>query len=53
MGWFDLPENTIGELATILDTDVDAVEGFVGLPLGYCVRVLTYVITRVAIALSY
>jgi len=53
MGWFDLSENTTGELTTILGADVEAVEGLVGLPLGYRVRVLTSVITGVAIALSY
>ncbi|KAL7540275.1 hypothetical protein ACHAWF_006635, partial [Thalassiosira exigua] len=53
MGWFDLPENTTGELTSILGADIEAVEGLTGLPLGYRVRVLTSVITGVAIALSY
>jgi len=53
MGWFDLPENTVGELTTILGADVEAVEGLVGLPLGHRVRVLTSLITGISIALSY
>lgn len=53
MGWFDLPDNTTGELATILGADIEAIEGLVGLPLGYRVRVLTSVVTGVAIALAY
>lgn len=53
MGWFDLPENTTGELTTILAADTEAVEGLVGLPLGYRVRVLVSITTGVAIALAY
>lgn len=53
MGWYDLPDNTTGELTTILGADIEAVEGLVGLPLGYRVRVLTSVISGVAIALAY
>jgi len=53
MGWFDLPENTTGELTTILGGDIEAVEGLTGMPLGHRVRVLTSLITGVAIALSY
>lgn len=53
MGWFDLPENTTGELTTILGADIEAVETLTGLPLGYRVRVLVSVVTGVAIALSY
>jgi ATP-binding cassette subfamily B (MDR/TAP) protein 1 len=53
MGWFDLPEHSTGELTNILGADVEAVETLVGLPLGFRVRVLTSVITGVAIALAY
>lgn len=53
MGWFDLPNNTIGEMTAILGADIEAVEGLTGLPLGYRVRVLTSIVTGVAIALSY
>mmetsp|Transcript_6312 Transcript_6312/g.14244 ORF Transcript_6312/g.14244 Transcript_6312/m.14244 type:complete len:1336 (+) Transcript_6312:149-4156(+) len=53
MGWFDLPENTTGEMTTILGADIEAVEGLTGLPLGYRVRVLTSIITGVSIALAY
>lgn len=53
MGWYDLPEHSTGELTSILGADVEAVEGLVGLPLGYRVRVLTSLITGVAIALAY
>lgn len=51
MGWFD--ENTVGELTTILGADVESVEGLVGLPLGFRVRVLTALITGVCVALAY
>jgi ATP-binding cassette, subfamily B (MDR/TAP), member 1 len=53
MGWYDQPENSTGELTTILGADIEAVEGLVGLPLGYRVRVLTSVVCGTAIALSY
>ena len=53
MGWFDLPENSTGELTNILGAEVESVEALVGLPLGFRVRVLTSVITGVAIALAY
>jgi len=51
MGWFD--ENTVGELTTILGADVESVEGLVGLPLGFRVRVLSSLITGVCVALAY
>ena len=53
MGWFDLPEHSTGELTSILGRAVESVEALVGLPLGFRVRVLTSVITGVAIALAY
>jgi ATP-binding cassette subfamily B (MDR/TAP) protein 1 len=53
MGWFDLPENSTGELTNILGAEVESVEALFGLPLGFRVRVLTSVITGVAIALAY
>ncbi|KAL7533771.1 hypothetical protein ACHAXR_008989 [Thalassiosira sp. AJA248-18] len=53
MGWFDLPENTTGELTSILGGDVEAVETLTGLPLGYRLRVLTSLISGVSIALAY
>jgi len=53
MGWFDMPENTTGELTTILGADIEAVEGLTGLPLGHRVRVLTSLLTGVSIALAY
>lgn len=53
MGWFDLPEHSTGELTNILGAEVESVEALVGLPLGFRVRVLTSVITGVAIALAY
>mmetsp|Transcript_15434 Transcript_15434/g.32636 ORF Transcript_15434/g.32636 Transcript_15434/m.32636 type:complete len:1373 (-) Transcript_15434:205-4323(-) len=53
MGWFDLPDNTTGELTTILGADIEAVEGLTGLPLGHRVRVLTSLVTGVVIALVY
>ena len=51
MGWFD--DNTVGELTTVLGADIECVEGLVGLPLGFRVRVLSSVITGVAVALAY
>lgn len=53
MGWFDLPDNTTGELTTILGADVEAVEGLTGLPLGHRVRVLASLVTGISIALAY
>jgi ABC-type multidrug transport system fused ATPase/permease subunit len=53
MGWFDLPEHSTGDLTNILGAEVESVEALVGLPLGFRVRVLTSVITGVAIALAY
>ncbi|KAL7435504.1 hypothetical protein ACHAXM_005193 [Skeletonema potamos] len=51
MGWFD--ENTVGELTTILGADIESLEGLVGLPLGFRVRVLSALITGVCVALAY
>ena len=53
MGWYDLPENTTGELTTILGADIEAVEGLTGLPLGYRIRVCASLIAGVAIALAF
>ena len=47
MGWFDIPEHSTGELINFLGADCELVEGLVGLSLGFCVRVLTSVITGV------
>mmetsp|Transcript_2573 Transcript_2573/g.6073 ORF Transcript_2573/g.6073 Transcript_2573/m.6073 type:complete len:1406 (-) Transcript_2573:56-4273(-) len=53
MGWFDHPDNTTGELTTILGAGAEAVEGLTGLPLGFRIRALTSIVTGVAISLSY
>lgn len=53
MGWFDESDHTTGELTTILSADAEAVEGLTGLPLGFRVRVLSSIITGVAVALAY
>eukprot|EP01082_Thalassiosira_pseudonana_P012541 g11433.t1.1.5e17418b g11433 g11433.t1 contig5:842324-846534(+) len=53
MGWFDDSDHTTGELTTILSADAEAVEGLTGLPLGFRVRVLSSIITGVAVALAY
>jgi ABC-type multidrug transport system fused ATPase/permease subunit len=53
MGWFDEPENTTGELTTLLGRDAEAVSGLTGIELGYRVRVISSLTTGVVVALLY
>ena len=53
MGWYDEAEHTTGELTTILSADVEAVESLTGLPLGFRLRVLSSIVTGVAVSLSF
>ncbi len=45
MGWFDHPDNTTGELTTLLGADAEAIEGLTGLPLGFRIRALTSIVS--------
>mmetsp|Transcript_84198 Transcript_84198/g.126234 ORF Transcript_84198/g.126234 Transcript_84198/m.126234 type:complete len:1341 (+) Transcript_84198:186-4208(+) len=53
IGWFDEPENTTGELTTLLAADAEGVAALMGLPLGNKVRVLSSITAGIAIAFKF
>ena len=53
IGWFDKPENSTGELTTLLAADAEAVGSLMGLQMGNKLRVLSSITTGVAIALAF
>ena len=53
IGWFDLPEHSVGELTSRLETDAEEVAKITGWALGYRLRVFSSLLAGITIALIY
>jgi len=53
IGWFDVPEHSVGELTSRLESDAEEVAKITGWSLGYRIRVFSSLIAGVAIALAF
>ena len=53
IGWFDVPEHSVGELTARLEADAEAVAKITGWSLGYRIRVFSSLVAGVVIALSF
>jgi ATP-binding cassette, subfamily B (MDR/TAP), member 1 len=53
MGWFDVPEHSVGELTTRLEADAESIAKVTGWSLGYRVRVFASLAAGVTVALVF
>ena len=53
IGWFDMPEHSVGELTSRLEADAEEVAKLSGWALGYRIRVFASLVAGIAIAMAF